>query len=108
MPTVETTMARRLETPGAAGWPRTAHPDDPQALSQLGIAALEGGAAELAPFRGCHGGTEGAYFFQDRVAGLALARQLVQLTHFWSPVTRPATFNSAAVSLMLSYSVAAT
>ena len=29
MPTAETTMARRLETPGAAGWTRTARPDDP-------------------------------------------------------------------------------
>ena len=28
MPSVETTLARRLETPGAADWPRTARPDD--------------------------------------------------------------------------------
>ena len=29
MPTVETTMAKRTETPGAQGWTRTARPDDP-------------------------------------------------------------------------------
>lgn len=29
MPSVETTMGRRLETPGVAGWTRTARPDDP-------------------------------------------------------------------------------
>lgn len=28
MPSVDTTMNRRLETPGAQGWPRTARPDD--------------------------------------------------------------------------------
>ncbi|MGH1492655.1 MAG: hypothetical protein ACRBK7_25225, partial [Acidimicrobiales bacterium] len=29
MPSVETTMGRRLETPGVQGWTRTARPDDP-------------------------------------------------------------------------------
>lgn len=28
MPTVETTMSKRLHTPGAAGWPRSVHPGD--------------------------------------------------------------------------------
>ena len=29
MPSVETTMSKRLETPGADGWNRSAHPGDP-------------------------------------------------------------------------------
>ena len=29
MPSVETTLAKRTETPGAEGWVRTAHADDP-------------------------------------------------------------------------------
>ena len=29
MPSVETTMARRLDTPGAENWTRSARPDDP-------------------------------------------------------------------------------
>jgi hypothetical protein len=29
MPSIETTLAKRTETPGAKGWPRTARPGDP-------------------------------------------------------------------------------